>query len=137
MNNMKAKELATPAKRVSFLYNDITIGEAIAIMEKCHYSMIPVLERDSMRYLYSLSTGDILHRLIVEMDPEKTLKESLAQIRLDRLILSCNEATEINEIIDLAGNQNYIPLVDGQGTFRGLLTRRAIIDYLRAEKEEE
>lgn len=132
---MKAKDLATPAKRVEFLYSDFTIAEAIKNMEKCHYSMIPVIERNSARYLYSLSSFDILRHLVASKDIKATMSETLSSVRIDRLLLSCNEDVDVNELFDLSVNQNYIPLVDANGAFRGILTRRALLTYLMPAKE--
>ena len=134
---MKAKELATPAKRVEFIYSDITIAEAVKKMDKSHYTMIPVIERNSARYLYSVSSSDILHRLITGGDLPSTLKEPLSTVRIERMTLACNEDVEVDELFDIAVNQNYIPLVDHNGAFRGILTRRAILTYLMPAKEGE
>ena len=134
---MKAKDLATSAKRVQFLYSDFTIAESIKKMEKCHYTMIPVIERNSARYLYSVSSGDLLHHLVLNGDIKTVLDDPLSTVRIDRLTLSCNEDIEVTELFDLAVNQNYIPLVDANGTFRGILTRRAILTYLMPAKEGE
>ncbi len=134
---MKAKELATPAKRVEFIYSDITIAEAVKKMDECHYSMIPVIERNSARYLYSVSTGDILHRLINSEDLDEAMKEPLSTVRIERMTLSCNEDVEVQELFEIAVNQNYIPLVDHNGAFRGILTRRAILTFLMPPKEGE
>ena len=100
-------------------------------------SMIPVIERNSARYLYSVSSGDLLHHLVLNGDIKKVLDDPLSTVRIDRLTLSCNEDVEVTELFDLAVNQNYIPLVDGNGTFRGILTRRAILSYLMPAKEGE
>ena len=126
---------ATPTKRVEFLYSDFTIGDAVKKMERCHYSMIPVIERNSARYLYSVSSGDILHRIVSSGDVKATLLEPLSTVRIDRLTPSCNEDVEVTELFELAVNQNYIPLVDNNGAFRGILTRRAILTYLMPIKE--
>lgn len=127
---MKAKELATPIRRVSVLHNDISVKEAIALMDKCRYTMIPVLERNSNRYLYSLSTGDILRHVVATGDLQKALKDPISLISMERLVLSCNEDTEIGDLFDLAVNQNYVPLVDKAGVFKGILTRRSVLNYL-------
>ena len=134
---MKAKDLATPAKRVEFLYSDCTIGQAIAKMDHCHYSMIPVLEKNSNRYLYSVSAGDILHRVVDGKDCQKSMDAPLSTVRIERLTLSCSEDVDVTELFDLAVNQNYIPLVDNNGAFRGILTRRAILNYLIPAGEGE
>ena len=127
---MKAKELATPIRRVSVLRNDITVKEAIATMNKCRYTMIPVIERNSNRYLYSLSTGDILHHIVAKGNLEEALKDPISLISLQRLVPSYNEEAEIDEIFDLAVNQNYVPLVDKSGVFKGIMTRRSVLTYL-------
>ena len=137
MNHMKAKDLATPAKRVEFLYSDFTIADAVKKMEKCHYTMIPVIERNSSRYLYSVSSGDILHRLVTGGDIKETMAAPLSTVRIERLTISCNEEVEVNDLFEFAVNQNYIPLVDSNGAFRGILTRRAILNYLMPAKEGE
>ena len=137
MDTMKAKDIATPAKRVQSLYSDITIGEAIKKMERCHYTMIPVLERNSSRYLYSVSAYDILLAIAAKGDYEKAMAEPLSSVRIDRLVPSCNEDVDVERLLDLAGNQNYIPLVDGNGIFRGIVTRRSILAYLLPNKEGE
>lgn len=134
---MKAKDLATPAKRVEFIYSDITIAEAVKKMERCHYTMIPVIERNSARYLYSVSSSDILHRLVTAADFAQAMKDPLSTVRIERMTLSCNEDVEVEELFDIAVNQNYIPLVDGNGAFRGILTRRGILAYLMPAKEGE
>ena len=127
---MKAKEIATPLRRVAVLHNDISVKEAILTMEKCHYTMIPVLERNSSRYLYSLSTGDILRHIVHGGDLQKALQDPISVIQLQRLVLSCNEEAEIASLFDVAVNQNYVPLVDKSGVFKGILTRRSILNYL-------
>lgn len=134
---MKAKELATPVKRVEYLYSDFTIGDAVKKMEKCHYTMIPVIERNSARYLYSVTSGDILHRIITGGDLKNVLVDPLSTVRIERLTLSCNEDVDVMELFELAVNQNYIPLVDNNGTFKGILTRRAILNFLIPAKEGE
>lgn len=133
---MKAKELATQPRRVSNLFNDFTVGEAIAKMSKCHYQMIPVLERNSNRYLYSLSNGDILRHIISIGDLDKALKDSISSISMERLVLSCNEEMEVDDLFDIAINQNYIPLVDKSGVFKGILTRRSVMTYLNQGSKE-
>ena len=129
---MKARELATPVRRVATIYNDITIKEAIAKMAKCRYTMIPVLERNSLRYLYSVSTGDILLKLVADGDMDKTMREPISLVPIERLTISCNEDVEIDELFDIAVNQNFIPLVDSIGAFKGIITRRAILTYLNS-----
>lgn len=132
---MKAKQLATPRSRVQTLYNDMTLGEVLKIMEKRKYQMLPVIERNSRRYLYSVSAGDLLRRLAQEGSLSKIINEPLSGLTIDRLIISCSEDAELESIIYLVVNQNYVPLVDASGVLQGIVTRRAIIDHLTTKGE--
>ena len=132
---MKAKELATPKSKVLILYNDLSIGEAIKIMNKRKYQMIPVVERNSNRYLYSVSSRDILVKILNEKDLNAVLEEPLSSVAIDRLIIPCQADTDIGDLLDLIVNQNYVPLVDANGVLQGIVTRRALINHLAVKGE--
>ena len=136
---MKAFDLIIPKNKVEFLYNDITIGDALRKIGKKKFNTVPVLERNSERYLYSLSAGDILFEIIKRDDVESTKKEFLSTVTIDRLIVPSHKDTNIVDLADLAISQNFVPIVDNQGIFLGIVTRRSILDYFIAEyydKEE-
>lgn len=132
---MQAIELATPRNRVETLFSDMTIGEAIKVIEKKKFQMIPVIERDSKRYLYSVSAGDILRKILKEKDLNKALADPISSLSIERLIVACSKETEISELIYLVVNQNFVPLVDSAGVLQGIVTRRAIIDHLASQGE--
>ena len=132
---MQAIELATPRNRVETLFSDMTIGEAIKVIEKKKFQMIPVIERDSRRYLYSVSAGDILRKVLKEKDLNKVLADPISSLSIERLIVACSKETEISELIYLVVNQNFVPLVDSAGVLQGIVTRRAIIDPLASQGE--
>ncbi len=127
---MKAKDLSTPKSKVISVYSDTSVESALKIMLKSHFTMIPVLERESDRYIYSLSTSDILARFAETEDIESVKKETISSIAIGRLIVPCRMDTEVEILTDLVVNQNYVPLVDEDGKFVGLVTRKAVINYL-------
>lgn len=137
---MKAIDLIIPKNKVEYIYNDITVGDALRKISKKRFTMVPVLERNSERYLYSLAASDILMRILKDGDIEKTKLEMLSSVSIDRLIVPCDKETDITALADLAVSQNFIPIIDAKGAFVGLVTRQAIIDYLISEafdSEEE
>lgn len=134
---MKAIELSTPRSKVEFLYNDMTVGEAIKKMSKRRYSMIPVLEKDSNRYLYSISSGDLLYRIIVETKLEDAYALPLSVVSVERLVLAAPADSDPADLADLVANQNYIPLVDAKGVFAGIVTRKAYLYYLINQQQGE
>lgn len=134
---MKASEISTPKNKVDYIYSDLSIGEAIKILEKRRYQMVPVVERGSFRYLYSLSSSDILRKIVGEDKVKEVLEEPVSNCPIRRLVLAAPASTPIEEIFDLSANQNYVPLVDEKGAFVGILTRKAFLYYLQSKGQVE
>ena len=128
-SHMKAIDLIIPKNKVEFIYSDITVGDALRKIAKKRFTMVPVLERNSERYLYSLSASDILTRILKNNDIEATKLEMLSSVQIDRLVVPCSKDTDLAALADLAISQNYVPIVDGKGIFLGIVTRQAILDY--------
>lgn len=133
---MLAKELVTKKAKVEFLYSDILVSEALEKMEKKRYAMIPVLERVSNRYLYSLSEGDLLRFICQVGSLRRANKKPLSAVTIERLIVPVKEEDDVSALIDLSANQSYIPLIDNAGVFKGIVTRKSIIYYLTPSPEE-
>ena len=133
---MKAFDLIIPKNKVEFLYNDITVGDALRKIGKKKFAMVPVLERRSERYLYSLSASDSLYELLKKGDIETCKNEMLSEVVIERLIVPCSKDTELIDLADLAISQNFVPIIDGNGSFLGIVTRRAILDYFISNSPE-
>lgn len=96
---MKAKELMTSKDKVTCLYNDMDLQECYKKLSESHFTMIPVLERESGRYLYSLSTLDILKSIMESNSLEKALKSPLTSIETERLIICAPIESEVADLI--------------------------------------
>lgn len=120
-----------PKGRVAYLYDDHTFRQGLEKMRHHGYTAIPVISR-SGQYIGTVSEGDFLWRLVGEEgrvpmgDPEK--------IRI-RNILRGNAyppvriTVTMDELLESAMNQNFIPVVDDMGSFIGIVTRRDILRY--------
>ncbi len=131
---MDAKNLLTPKTKVEYLYNDITVSEAIAKMKRRRYALIPVLERNSNRYLYSISSGDLLYKITEIGDVKKAESLPLSEVEINRLVIPAPQVQDIESLGDLLSSQNFVPIVDEKGIFLGLVTRRSVFNYLLTEK---
>ena len=131
---MDAKNLLTPKTKVEYLYNDITVGEAIAKMKRRRYALIPVLERNSNRYLYSISSSDLLYKIMQIGDVKKAEALPLSEVEINRLVIPAPQVKDIESLGDLLSSQNFVPIVDEKGIFLGLVTRRSVFNYLLTEK---
>ena len=119
-----------PKSNVIFVYDDYKILQAMNIMEKERYSSVPVLSRDG-KYVGALSEGDILWGLKDHPELSYELLERLHVRSLKRL--RDNQPVNVNctmeQLARTAVNQNFIPVVDDDGIFIGIVTRKSIMNY--------
>ena len=133
---MKAKDLMTGIGSVNFVYADASIKDAAEAFAKCRFTMIPVLEKGSNRYLYSISSTDVLRYMAGIRDIKEAEEDNLSSLPLSRLIAACSLEADIESIADLIANQNYVPCVNSEGVFVGLVTRKSLIFMLLGELEK-
>ena len=127
---MKAKDLATAKAKIVRLYNDMTIEEALKVILKSNLTSVPVLERVSNRYVYSLSSNALLKKIVQAKGNGSVYSETISSVPLERFIVPCDSETEVENLMDLVVNQNFVPLVDNAGVFQGIVTRKAVINYM-------
>lgn len=119
-----------PKIKVEFLYEDFSLRQAVEKMEYHRYSVVPVLSKDG-KYLYSLSEGDILYT----MTKNKLKFEDLTKIRLESIqrerdVKPVSINSSMDDLVKLIVDQNFVPVVDDRGVFIGIITRKAVINYL-------
>lgn len=119
-----------PKIKVEFLYEDFSLRQAIEKMEYHRYSVVPVLSKDG-KYLYSLSEGDILYAMTKnKLKFEDLTKIRLESIKRDRDVKPVSINSSMDDLVKLIVDQNFVPVVDDRGIFIGIITRKAVINYL-------
>lgn len=119
-----------PKIKVEFLLEDFSLRQAIEKMEYHRYSVVPVLSKDG-KYLYSLSEGDILYAMTKnKLKFEDLTKIHLESIERDRDVKPVSINSSMDDLVKLIVDQNFVPVVDDRGVFIGIITRKAVINYL-------
>ena len=120
----------TPKALCAFLYDDYTIRQALEKMEAAHYSALPILTRDG-EYRGALTEGDILWAMknMCRMDLRRAEMQRITEITRRKEYLPVRVTTSMNELVERAAAQNFVPVVDDKDTFIGLITRKSIIEY--------
>ncbi|MEE1025339.1 MAG: CBS domain-containing protein [Acutalibacteraceae bacterium] len=128
--------LLTPKAELAFLYNDFSIRQALEKMNYHKYSAVPVINRDG-KYCGTISEGDFLWFLVEgeNGDIRRIDIKSVEHIAISDIVKKDkNPAVKItatvDELLERATNQNFIPVTDDSGSFIGIVTRKKIIDYL-------
>ena len=99
-------------------------------MDNCGYSSIPILN-NSGEYLGTITEGDILRFIKNHNDLtlKKSEKISLKEIEIRREVKSIKIYSNIEDLLEISLDQNFVPVVDDMNHFIGIITRRSIISY--------
>lgn len=119
-----------PKSEVAYIYNYHTVRQALEIMEYHKYSCIPILDKEG-RYKGSITEGDLLWGLkeknLIKMKETEGINVMTIHRRNDYQYVTSNAKME--DLIGRAMEQNFVPVVDDQKCFIGIVTRRDIIGY--------
>ena len=130
-----------PKGQVAFLYDDYTFRQGLEKMHHHGYTAIPVISR-SGQYLGTVSEGDFLWQLLSNEDGTSayTMRE-MEQLQVRDILQTKSYppvriTVTMDELLDSAMNQNFIPVVDDIGNFIGSVTRKDIIRYFAKERDK-
>ena len=122
-----------PKARTAYLYEDYTFRQGLEKMRHHGYKAIPVLSR-SGQYIGSVTEGDFLWRILGEEGGDAVTMRDLEHLNI-RDILDPNRYPPVrititmDELLESAVNQSFIPVVDDLGNFVGIVTRKDIMRY--------
>ena len=129
--------LLQPKQRVAYLYGDNSLRQGLEKMRHHGYTAVPVIDREGC-YLGTISEGDFRWQILA-MD---TLDmKDLEHVQIQDVLQPGSYppvpiTVSVEELLNSAMNQNFIPVVDDYNSFIGLVTRREIISRLSNQKPE-
>lgn len=124
----------TPKSEVIHENINATMRQVIERMEHHGYTAIPLIDNEG-KYVGTLTEGDLLWKL--KNTPELTFKNtnevSVEDIerRVSHKPVTINQTME--NLISLATSQNFVPVVDDNGIFIGIIKRSDIIEHCYKE----
>lgn len=128
----------TPKSNVAHIYEEDTVRQALEKMERFRYSTIPLLSKDGT-YIGTITEGDLLWglRKTFQMDFKEAENAPIASIPRKVDYKPVTAESKMEDMIDRALNQNFVPVVDDRGFFIGIITRKDIIKYCYSKLEKE
>ena len=124
----------TPKTMCIHLMADDTLRSALIRMEAARYAALPILNRKG-EYCGTLTEGDALWALKNRCDLDIHAAEHIRIMeiahRKDNTPVKVDASME--DLLERASTQNFIPVVDDKNTFIGIVTRRAIIKYCHSQ----
>lgn len=129
----------TPKAELQFLEDDDTVRQAIEKIRVKGYTAIPVISKKDGTYVGTASEGDFLWHLIDEntWNIYELEKEKVVDIIDKTKYRPVKISAEVDDLLQLIMNQNFVPVVDDRGVFMGIITRRRVIEYYYHKEREE
>lgn len=120
----------TPKSEVAHLHDDWTLRQAIEKLERSGYRAIPLIDKEG-KYIGTISEGDILWTLKKRYDMNLKAAENVSILTIERSAdwRPVSIDAKMEELVQVAMNQNFVPVIDDKKIFIGIITRKDIIRF--------
>ena len=134
-DEMNIFTILTPKSQTEFIEYDSTIRQALETFDFHKFSVVPLID-DEGKYVSTLSEGDILRYIKNEANFDIEIAESVKinTIEKYRSYKAITIDSTMDEVLKLAMNQNFVPIIDDRGMYIGIIKRKDIIKCYISEK---
>ena len=127
----------TPKIKVVYEHTDASMRQLFEKMEYHHFTSIPILDEKG-HYVGTITEGDLLRKIkrketITFRDMENIF---VKDIKRSKLYSPVSIDAEFKDLFDIIAHQNFVPVVDDQGVFIGIVTRSAVLSSFKEFIEE-
>lgn len=119
-----------PKSELVYIYDDFSVRQTMEKLEHRRFTSVPILNRKG-NYVGSLTEGDILWGLKERgiTDIRQTEDIPIRQLKRCRDNEPVNINCDMEDLVMTSMNQNFIPVIDDNRIFIGIVTRKSIISY--------
>ncbi|MBO2944501.1 CBS domain-containing protein [Paenibacillus sp. F411] len=120
-----------PKQEVVCLTWDSTLRQTLERMEYHRYTAVPILDKDG-QYAGTVTEGDLLWYMKNsdgQITFENSSRFSLRDVPLRMEIKPVSIEANMEDLINLAKVQNFVPVVDDMNRFIGIVRRSQVIEY--------
>ena len=119
-----------PKSEVAYVYDYGTLRQVLETMEYHKYASIPMLNKAG-EYVGTITEGDLLWG--IKRYTNLNLKEAenifIQDFPRKADYTPVSADSDMEDLIRKSMDQNFVPVVDDQKKFIGIVTRRSIIEY--------
>ncbi|MBW5446543.1 CBS domain-containing protein [Cohnella sp. CFH 77786] len=127
---MRISDFLFPKEKVAYIDLSASMQDAIEMLERHHLTAIPVIDGEG-KYVGTLSEGDLLWKMKYTPGLDFHNLGTVIVKEIKRRIH--NESVEIeadlDDMLQLAADQNFVPVTDEHRIFIGIIRRKDIIEY--------
>ena len=120
----------TPKSEVAYIHDDESLRQVLEKMEYHKYSAVPIISRQGT-YVGTVTEGDLLwyikNQLDLNLQEARKILITNVPRRSDNTPVSIDSNME--DLLDKAMKQNFVPVLDDKKSFIGIVTRKDIMKY--------
>ncbi|MFD2728635.1 cyclic-di-AMP-binding protein CbpB [Enterococcus camelliae] len=132
-------DLIIPAENVATVLYNHPLEHALLVLSKVGYNQIPVLDSDD-RLVGLISLSNIVNRMMGLTGFDVKLLENLTVADVMEVNVPCVAENDLEEILHLLVNRPFLPKIDQNGVFCGIITRKEVlksVNHLVHQLEKE
>ncbi len=128
----------TPKVEVKCIDASSTVRQALEKLQASGYTALPIINKRG-KYVGTISEGDLLW--FIKAHPEMNLFDTedvslkCVERRRDNKPVSVNE--DIDSLWEKIIAQNFVPVIDDDNIFIGIVTRKAVVSHLAKECKDK
>ena len=120
----------TPKSEVAYIHDDESLRQVLEKMEYHKYSAVPIISRQGT-FGGTITEGDLLwyikNQLDLNLQEARRILITNVPRRSDNTPVSIDSNME--DLLDKAMKQNFVPVLDDKKSFIGIVTRKDIMKY--------
>lgn len=127
-----------PKANVAYAETSWTVRQAAEKLLAHNLTAIPVLNAEG-QYIGTVSEGD-LFRYIKEkknLNYQEAENIPITEIPHEREVMPIRYDADMRNLVLLAGQESFVPVLDDEEHFLGIITRQSILKYLEQQLEEK
>ena len=136
---MNVLRFMIPKSLVEYVNEDSTVRQALEKMRYHGYKALPVIDEFG-RYVGTVTEGDFLWYIVdggmqgdLREHEDITIAELIKKDRTKPVRINAS----MDELLVIAAEQNFAPVIDDRGSFVGIVTRSDIIKYFSRDNAKK
>lgn len=121
-----------PKQEVCVLHKGYTLRQGIEKLRQYGFAAVPVIDEDG-QYCGTVTEGDLLRQVLLHESKAEWEQIPLREAMRTDVKKPVNVMADMDELLSVAVNQNFVPVVDDRGMFIGIVTRQDILRYFARE----
>ena len=121
-----------PKQEVCVLHKGYTLRQGVEKLRQYGFAAVPVIDEEG-KYCGIVTEGDLLRQVLQHESKAEWEQIPLREAMRTDVKKPVNVMADMDELLQLAMTQNFVPVVDDRGMFIGIVTRQDIMRYFARE----